>query len=90
MSENPNMQSDEAFAKELLCKKDRGNLVKEIFDRFSIDCINAQHLDSQKLDVAIEQFHEEPENLTLLTEIFFFASQADGRLSGLRSCDRDL
>ena len=69
MPENPNVQSDEMFALELLHKKDRGNVVKEIFDRFSIDCINAQHLDSQKLDIAIEQFDEDPENLALLTEI---------------------
>lgn len=63
------LQSDEAFARELLEKKDQVNIIKEIFDRFSIDCINAHALDSVKLDSAIEQFNETPDNLALLTEI---------------------
>ena len=69
MTENVNIQSAEAVALELMKKIDKNNVVKFIFDYFPIDCINAQHLDSEQLDTAIELFKEDTDNLTLLTDI---------------------
>lgn len=58
-----------AFAKELLAKENRRNIVMEVFDRFSVNCINGQSLDSQKLDALIEEFDQSDGDLDLLVKI---------------------
>lgn len=58
-----------AFAKELLAKENRGNIVMEVFDRFSVNCINSRTLDSQKLDALIEEFDQSNGDLDLLVKI---------------------
>ncbi len=58
--------SHEAFAQELLLKENRKNIAMEVFDHFSVDCINSRDLDSEKLDALIEEFNQSNGDLQLL------------------------
>ncbi|MBQ8835969.1 MAG: exo-alpha-sialidase [Clostridia bacterium] len=59
----------EELARTLLAKPNRRNIVMEVFDHFSIDCIKSQDLDSQKLDALIEEFNSSNEDVELLAKI---------------------
>lgn len=59
----------EALARELLAKENRKNIVMEVFDHFSVNCINSRNLDSEKLDALIEEFNQSSENIELLSKI---------------------
>ena len=48
------------LARELLAKEKRKNIVIEVFDHFSVNCINSNHLDSEKLDALIKAFDQQP------------------------------
>lgn len=57
------------LARELLAKEKRKNIVIEVFDHFSVNCINSNHLDSEKLDALIKAFDRTSGDVELLTEI---------------------
>ena len=56
----------ESLARDLLSKENRKNIVMEVFDHFSVNCINSQNLDSKKLDSLIEEFNRSCGDLELL------------------------
>lgn len=59
----------EALARELIAKENRKNIIMEVFDHFSVNCINSNSLDSEKLDALIEEFNQSSDDIELLSLI---------------------
>lgn len=60
---------DSEFAEQLLQDKE-GNIIGQVFERYSVNCANACHVDAKKLDTLIRRFKEsDSKDVELLTEI---------------------
>jgi len=59
----------EELAEMLQAKEPKRNIIMEVFDLFSVDCINSKGLDPHLLDELIEQFNNSDNNVELLCRI---------------------